>query len=547
MNRCPSKLDHLFLVANVIFGLTYSTIVSADTTISITDIGTSITDKVAIHTHVDTVTHSNPTDVVLDGLPAVEIRGTVTGVGWGGSGLVTRAADAHYRYDIPFVARWRRGCTCQRLVFYNHGGGLNLIGAVLREKQVGAANSNRTAELNGDLLVGIPALLDQSAYISINRRGLRGDGTFSATYLPPTPPLDAAEVMQLENKLGGFQQPGISVGSPVPLVLTNDAATFRDVARALERVVASLIQKPFCTRIGVGSSSGARLFAALDFGRSVIGNQSVRTGGNHVSPYDIGSARIFDGFILSGFPYAPGVEQADDAIPLSGPTFFVQGQGDERYQQHVTMAHELMQRGVVLDGRIWIYEIKNLTHVTRDNVVETTNPSNGDRLGCFMSAAVRNLRRLLEHRVPPPRSRMAGRIVAGELRFDLADGSTTNIAPIPINPTLDTFLADTTLTPQIIGCAETRRWLAVSSALSHECEAITPPTVACRLGGYKLMFFGSQLVPFSPSELRTKYGSFENYRAGLCRTVTNLETQCLYDQRVESGHTTAEPARAFFD
>jgi hypothetical protein len=302
------------------------------------------------------------------------------------------------------------------------------------------------------------------------------------------PPLTAAEVTQLENGLGGFQQPGIAVGAPVPLMLTNDAPTCRDVAGALEQVVSGLLQRPFRTRIGVGTSSGARLFAALDFGRSVIGTQSVRTGGNHVVPYDAGSARIFDGFIL-----------------------------------------------------------KNLTHITRDIVAETTQPSNGDRLGCFMSAAVRNLRVLLQERKAPPRSRMAGRIVGGELRFDQADGSTTNVAPIPNDPTRDTYVVDATLTPRTIGSAETARWLAVTSALPHECDAIIPPTVACRLGGYKLMFFGSQLVPLPPAILSAKYGSFENYRDCVCRTVADLEAQCPYDQRVESGRATAELARALFD
>jgi hypothetical protein len=100
---------------------------------------------------------------------------------------------------------------------------------------------------------------------------------------------------------------------------TYDAATCRDIARALEQVVAGILGKPFRTGIGVGASSGAMVLAAFDCGRSVIGTQSVRTGGNNVVPYDTNSARIFNGFILNGFPYTPGVAHVDPALPLSAP------------------------------------------------------------------------------------------------------------------------------------------------------------------------------------------------------------------------------------
>src|SRR5207237_4509258 len=138
--------------------------------------------------------------------------------------------------------------------------------AVKRNKQSGAANVSRFAEVNGDLTAGVPALLDHAAYISINRRGLRGDGTFSATYLPPVPPLTAAEVAAIEADVAtapgeaSFHQPGIAAGAPVPALPTYDAATCRDIVRALEQVVAGILGRPFRTRIGVGTSSGAMVF-----------------------------------------------------------------------------------------------------------------------------------------------------------------------------------------------------------------------------------------------------------------------------------------------
>jgi hypothetical protein len=546
-NRTVSRAALQFL-SGTLFVLAAWSAARGDTTVPITGIGTKID---AIDTRVEQVTYAGPTPKVVDGLPVLEIRGTVSGIGWGGTGIVPRAS-AHYRYDIPFVARWRSSGALPRLVFFQHGGGLSLMVALQREKLAGAANHHRVAELNGDLMVGTPALLDGATYVSINRRGLRGDGTFSATYLAPVAPLSASEVASVEATLAsspgtpGFVQPGLSVGAPVPLVPTNDAATARDIARALERVLADLQGQPFQTRIGVGLSSGARLLAALNFGRSVQGTQSVRTGGNHVVPYDAASPRIFDGFLYCGFTYAPGAEHVDPALPLSAPAMFFQGQADERYQQHVTLAYELLQKGVALNGQIWLYDIKNLPHVPRDVTQETGNGPDSDRLGCMLSAGLRNLRGHLEEGQPPPVSRLAGRIVSGTLCFDQAGGTLAQVTPIPNHPALDLVVFDAMVAPRPISSTETARWLAVTAELPHVPEAIAPPSVTCRIGGYKLMFFGSELMPYSPAQLAARYGSFECYREAVRRTVAGLESQGLYDARVESADQTAERARSLF-
>ncbi len=527
-------------------------IAAADTTIQIQGIGTSLVSGPSIDTHVDQVTFSEPVAVVIQGVSACEIRGTVSGIGWGGGGIVSRATGAHYQYNIPFVARWPANYRCQRLVFFNHGGGVDLMGAIRREKSEGVKNVNRSAELNGDLLAGLPALLENSAYISINRRGMQRDGTFSATYLAEVSPLTAAEVSTIETDLASnpgdssFRQPGLTVGAPVPLVPTNDTSTCRDVARALQLVVAQLVGQPFRTRIGVGTSSGARLFASLNFGRSVVGSTSVRTGGNHVIPYDASSPRIFDGYILNGVPYIPDVDHVDTIQPQSAPVILIQGQGDERYQQHISLAYELMQKGVRLNGSVWIYEVKNLVHVTRDNSADAPLPSNGDRLGCFVSSAIRNLRQHIECSLSLPCSRMAGQIVDGALRFKQVGGSSTSVVPIPNDPAIDSVSVGTNLTLRPIGPAETDRWRAVTSVLPHVSDAITPPSVACRLGGYRLQFFGAQLEPWAPAALRDRYASFGDYQACISRAVAELEAQGVYDSRVESAKTTAELASKLF-
>src|SRR5262249_53951195 len=160
----------LFVVTSAPLAFALSPVVHADTTVPVTGIGTSITGNPAIDTKAESVTYSDPRDVVFHGISAVEIKGTVSGVGWGGAGIVARAANAKYHYHLPFVARWRKQNPGNRLVFYNHGGGASLIAAVKRDKLSGTANPNRFAELNGDLLIGVPALLDGATYVSINRR-----------------------------------------------------------------------------------------------------------------------------------------------------------------------------------------------------------------------------------------------------------------------------------------------------------------------------------------------------------------------------------------
>jgi hypothetical protein len=79
---------------------------------------------------------------------------------------------------------------------------------------------------------------------------------------------------------------------------------------------------------------------------------------------------------------------------------------------------------------------------------------------------------------------MAGRIVDGMLQFDQVRGARTNVAPAVNDPAQDTVVFDPMLIPRPIGSAEIVRWLAVTAALPHMRDAITPPTIACRLGGY---------------------------------------------------------------
>jgi hypothetical protein len=553
--RLPGYYPH-----NVFIGLVVGTLLAmvlpaearAQATIPISGIGTQIAGPpFAIDTHVDSVTLSDPAVVQIEGVGEVlEVRGFVTGVGWGGSTtVVARGINAHYDYQIPFVARWRARGQNNNLVVFHHGGVPSLITPVLRDEALeGEANQHRFAELHGDSAIGISALLNHCVYASMNRRGLRGDGTFSATFLTSeVAPLTADEVAAIYAQLPpGFVHPGIFEGAPVPVNVSVDAPTFRDINRALQEVLASGIGTRFHTRICSGASAGARLGAFLNFGRSVIGTQSVRTGGNHVDPYNPDSPRIFDGFILNGFPYVPGADNADSEMPISAPVMFLIGRADERYQQPIQMAHELLSKGVPLNDAIRIYEVQGLVHGPR-GIFQPGQPSDGDHLGCFASAAIQNMREWLLDGREPPVSRIAGRIEAGLLVIDQAGGTTTNVAPILEDPAIDFLVpGEPSIVPRTIDAAATVRWLAVTESLAHENDAISGPAIACRVGGYRIKFQEAELFPFAPATLDAMYGGFEGYLECVEDVVADLEAQRLYDSRVESAKRTAERSAELF-
>lgn len=90
-----------------------------DRIVPIFGIGTAVGN---INTYVESVTYSEPTLADVPGLgPAFEISGVVSGVEWGGAGIVARARDAHYTYAVAYVARWPQHGGGQTLVMYHHG------------------------------------------------------------------------------------------------------------------------------------------------------------------------------------------------------------------------------------------------------------------------------------------------------------------------------------------------------------------------------------------------------------------------------------------
>ena len=507
----------------------------------------------SIDTRVEAVTHSDPMLVDIPGVgTAFEVHGVVSGIGWGGTGIVSRARDAHYAYEISYVARWPQHGGGQLLVAYYHGGPPPPVAVLQADRRLGAMNPSRFAERYGDRLASAPTLALKGSYVSFNRRGLRPDGTIGAKYLTTeVAALTAIEVESLRAIIAPgdstYSHPDLVAGAPVPVRIATDSITARDVARALEQVVGLVSGGRFHQRIAVGQSAGANTLGGLVFGRNITGPlTSVRTGGNHWMADDPSSARIYDGFILNGFPYQRDTQHVDDLAPLAAPVFVLHGRGDERYQDSMALAYELLQKGATLDGSFWVQEIANLPHVPRDNTIEAPAPAdNAEPLGPYFGAAIRNMRDFLSEGVAPPPSHVAGHIVNGILTFDVVGGATSRI-PVPENPALDSAEFGPMLAMRTVDAAMTARWQAVTAVLAHVNEPIVGPSIACRVGAFRLRFAGATLTPFDPAQLSAMYGGYDEYEECIKATVSALNERRLYDSHVEPAKATAALARRFF-
>jgi hypothetical protein len=92
----------------------------------------------------------------------------------------------------------------------------------------------------------------------------------------------------------------------------------------------------------------------------------------------------------------------------------------------------------------------------------------------------------------------------------------------------------------------TARWQAVTAVLDHVNEPIVGPSIACRVGAFRLRFAGATLTPFDPAQLSALYGGYHGYEECVKATVSALNDRRLYDARVEPAKATAARARSFF-
>src|SRR5262249_43809801 len=149
---------------------------------------------------------------------AWEIHGSVFGRGWGGTGILARAANAHYDYEIQFVARWLvRGGGKTMLTFHPRGSP-PLIAVATPDFPIPPNNVNRFAERLADTTNGRPTLLNHGAYISMNARGMLSNGRFAAKFdTNEVPVLSDTEAASLLKAIGNnYTSPDLVGRAAVP-------------------------------------------------------------------------------------------------------------------------------------------------------------------------------------------------------------------------------------------------------------------------------------------------------------------------------------------
>jgi hypothetical protein len=521
-------LAALFVISLVLLAQERAAAQTTDTAIG-QGIGTSVADafgdgsSVQINTSIASVTYSIPRSVHRDGLNYFEVTGSIRGTGWGGewSDLTGPApessANAHYSYDLPFVLRWGHNWD-GTMVYYGHGrASLGLLAFV--DAFLGADNDGRALEEEGRFISDAVLIPDRGyAFFAANLNGLKRDGTFS--------------FIALEGPFAGQ-----------PLMATVDAPIARDITQVAKRLLQRLAGRRVERTIGTGHSAGALVMQFINAGAStnLDDGRRVFTGGNFIQPYNPSSGVIFDGVIpIAGDSFRPHPQ-----FPMAAPMMMVCGQADYSGVTMVHHASRLLRAGVDINSKLWIYQVRNLTHNFAEIVESTPNlnrflleqfgvetNADGDRMQPVMAAVIENMAAFLKRGTRPPASRIDGRGVDTDadglpdaISFPQAGGTSTQLWPFVDDTTIDTFLGEQIPT-SIPGL--TARYLEVLAALNHEPGLVLPKTT-CRQGGF-ILGIDAGLVPFE--DLSEHWRNGGEYRACVQHSINYLSQQSLYDQRM---------------
>jgi len=501
---------------------------TTDTTLG-QGIGTFVADAsdngsgILINTSIEAVTYANPTRIHRGGLNYFEVTGSIRGIGWGGEWAdltgpaPVLSANAHYTYDIPFLLRWAQNWD-GTLVYYSHGRA-NLGLLTFADGFLGADNEGRHLEVEGRFISDAVLVPSRGyAFFAPNLNGLKRDGGFS--------------IIALE---GPF--------ASQPLMATIDVPIARDITQVAERLLAKLTGRPVARTIGTGHSAGALVMQFVNGGASTNLDDGTRlfTGGNFVRAYDPNSGLIFDGVI----PIAGSSFRLHPQFPMTAPMMMVCGQADYSGVDTVHYASRLLRAGVDISSKLWLYQVRNLTHNFAEIVESTPNinrllleqfgvesNADGDRMQPVLAAMLENMAELLKYGTPPPRSRIDGQGVDNDgngtpdaISFPQANGQATQFWPFVDDPAIDTFL-DEQIPTSVPGL--TARYLEVLAALNHEAGLMLPQT-SCRLGGFRLSA-DARLMPFE--DFFAHWKSKGEYQACVEHTLNWLSQQRLYDRRL---------------
>jgi hypothetical protein len=477
----------------------------------------------AIDTYVSAVTLSPPASVHRLGLVYSEIRGTITGVGWGGQPVTLRC---HYAYELSYVLRippaWSGG-----LVVFRHGSAPLELWQDL-EAALGERNLGRIFHEQADRFVSDVALDPRRrwAFFAVNQTGVAPGGAHNT-------------------RLVG--EPGCPEGTPTQSPL--DVSIARDHALLAQYLLKVLRGRPPTMTLGTGHSAGPianfLLNAGIDHRRP---GGLIHAGDNHRTPYDPSSGRIFDAFLSIQSGFAGALPPADQLGGLSVPTIFMAGEADRGLAGPVNIINQMLLNGAIdVPGMTRLYTVRSMPHIDADLVLglkregtDFTDPAipqhftgAGERLKPVMAALLDALARWGTLGVPPPPSMFNGEVktMPDRIEFHRTSDPATSF-PYVDDEVLDTY----TQPPPVVPSAALRAaWTNVRTALGGTIGSIVLPENACRRGAFHFFGMGpigTHFAPFDEATFLGVWGSPAVHQTCRVQTVDALETAGFYDATV---------------
>jgi hypothetical protein len=398
------------------------------------------------------------------------------------------------------------------------------------------------AALEGDVLVGVPALRRGLAYASFNLGGWDDEGRFTTKMLEPAGfarPEDPSDWVDAKSgRLWAFSAAPLRKGD----VTTPQATSVgRDVIRAAKQAVVVVADMAGLTDVGTAAPDNlAAVVAGHSFGGYNVSGialgvnpvrPNVANGGNRVDPNNPASSPVFAGAIALAPSF--GFQYVDPNMPLI-PMMFINGESDPFFGAQFAIAARygevLAGRGFALGDRVSLWSLGNAAHNPPEVLAAYTDVRRGgDAWSPFVDAALGHMLRLFsadgDRRMPS--SHYDGQRVGDQVLFPQVDAPPTALVPFVVDPHWDAFEPFGEFdAPEPLPLRWVEDFTRVAQALAPTGHLLGP-RMANPIGGYRLNFEGAALAsPFE--DLGQRYGSWEAYLDRSQATIENLVQAGVY-------------------
>ena len=475
----------------------------------------------AIDTRIDRVTLSPPASVHRAGLEYLEIRGTISGVGWGGQPVAMRC---HYTYSLPYVLRIPAGWSGGLLTYRQGSAPLDVWEAL--EAGAGELSVGRIFHEGADRVLSDVALDPRRrwAFFAVNYVGVAPGGA--------------------HNTLLVGDEPGCPEGAPSQGI--QDATITRDHAILARHLLERFRGHEPSITIGAGHSAGTATHLILNAGIDHRRTGAVQVGDNHLVPYDPASGRIFDGFLSLQGGFAGASIPAALLGGLSAPTIFINAEADRGTPGAINTINEMaLNPAINVQGLARLYTVLNMPHIDADLVLSSNRPGTlfadpaapeyfkggGDRLKPLTGALLDALARWITDDIAPPQSIFNGEVKTGPDRIEFRRTS----PPATSVPYVDDLSIDTYIQPPPIvpNAALRTAWTRVRTALGATIGSIVLPETQCRRAGFHFSGtgpVGTKVTPFDEVTFLARWGSSAAYQSCRVQTVETLSAAGFYDE-----------------